>query len=127
MFARMVECMLVGKKAHLAYTVGAMFDINDILGERDLFEVLKQNTKESYGDFCAILAVMAEAGEKCRRAAGLERAYILTKEQLIAGMAPGEYLEARQKILDAIMLGLKREIVREEEEIDLGLAELEKK
>ncbi|MBP3701696.1 MAG: hypothetical protein J6I64_07385 [Lachnospiraceae bacterium] len=127
MFARIVECNLVGKKAHLAYTVGAMFDINDILGERDLFDVLKQNNKESYGDFCAILAVLAENGEKCRREAGLEKKPYPTKEALAAGMSPAEYLEARHKILDAIMLGLKREVVREDEEIDLGLAELEKK
>lgn len=127
MLTKTVECRVVGKTVHLAYTVNAMFDINDIIGEKDLFEILRKNDRESYPMFCQIVSMLAENGEKCRREDGYPKGETVSSQKLQTKMLPTEYFEVKNAVMQAIMLGLRREIVDEEEEIDEGLAELEKK
>ena len=127
MLAKTVECRVQGRKVHLAYTLNAMFDINERLRERELMEVLGGNGRESYPDFCAILRILAENGELCRRAQGYDVSPMLTEEDLAAtNLTPKEYLDAKNQAIRAVLLGLGRELPQENEEIDLGLAELEK-
>ena len=127
MLIKTVECNLIGKKIHLAYTVNAMFDINDILGEKDLFDVLGRNDRENFTSFCEILSVLAENGGQCRHEAGYSKESMVTVKELKSKMLPGDYLTAKSAALQAITMGLKREVIDEDEEIDEGLAELEKK
>lgn len=127
MLGKAVECRLQGRKVYLAYTLNAMFDINEYLGERELMEVLGRSGREYYPDFCAVLCILAENGELCRRAQGYDAGAMLTKEELAAtNLTPKEYLDTKNQAIRAVLLGLGRELQPEDEEIDLGLAELEK-
>ncbi len=127
MLVKTVECNVVGKTVHLAYTVNAMFDINDILGENDLFEVLGKNDKKSFLLFCEVMSVLAENGEQCRRETGYPKGQMVSANELMVKMIPRDYTDAKSAALQAITIGLKREVIDEDEEIDEGLAELEKK
>ena len=127
MLVKTVECNLIGKRVHLAYTVNAMFDINDIVGEKDLFEILGKNDRENFAPFCKVIAVLAENGAQCRKEAGYPGGETVSANTLKAKMMPGDYLAAKSAALQAITIGLKREVIDEDEEIDEGLAELEKK
>ena len=127
MLVKTVECNLIGKRVNLAYTVNAMFEINDIIGEKDLFEILGKNDRENFAPFCEVVAALAESGAQCRKEAGYSVGETVSAAVLRAKMMPGDYLAAKSAALQAIMLGLKREVIDEDEEIDEGLAELEKK
>lgn len=52
---------------------------------------------------------------------------VITSRELEEGMTPGEYMYLRRMALESIITGMSRELVEEDEEIDEGLAELEKK
>lgn len=127
MLVKTVECSVAGKKVHLAYTVNAMFDINDIIGEKDMFEILGENDRKNFQAFCEIIAVLAENGEQCRRQAGYPKGETVSANELKVKMIPRDYMDAKSAALQAIMIGLKRGVIDQDEEIDEGLAELEKK
>lgn len=127
MLAKYTMVAIGGKTVHLAYTVAAMFEIEDILGEEDLFEALLEQGKRGLETFCEIVSILSRCAETARKAEGHEAGYIASKEFLLACMSPTEYLACKKAAMDAIMLGYGREIIDENEEVDLGLAELEKK
>lgn len=127
MLAKYVETLMGGRKLYLAFTVTAMFQINELLGEQELFEVLSCTGKEGFDRFCDIIQILSCCGETIRQQEGYGKQEPLTKEQVAAYMTPVEYLGLKKAAMDAVMLGYGREIVDEKEEVDVGLAELEKK
>lgn len=127
MLAKYVEACMGGRKLFLAFTVTAMFQINELLGDQELFEVLSCTGKQGFEQFCDIIRVLSCSGETIRQQEGYGKQEPLTKEQVAAYMTPVEYLELKKAAMDAVMIGYGREIVDEKEEVDVGLAELEKK
>ena len=126
MLAKTEKCVLAGKEIHLAYTVNAIFEINDLLGERELFEVLGTNDRENFSAFCEIIRILAVNGALCRQAQGYgQRDALPENGQWEASLTPREYIDAKNSALHAVLKGLGRETA-EEEEVDLGLLELEK-
>ena len=129
MLARYTEVDFCGRKLYLAYTAAAMFDINDLLEEKqELIEVLSSAEKVNLKQFCSIVKVLSDYGENIRRVEGTsEKEKLITSEQIMAYMGPVEYLALKKAAMNAVIAGYGREIVDEEREIDLGLVELQKK
>ena len=75
---------------------------------------------------CRAFAVMAAQGELCRRSMGYDPEELITAEQLMPRVMPGDIPAMRRAVYTAIMLGYGRE-VESEEDVDLVLQELQLK
>lgn len=116
---------LAGRDRYLVFTVEAMFQIQENFGgSGELLELLKTPTREAFSATCKAAAILAEQGELARRALGYESEPILTASALAATTHPADVAVLKLAIPTAIALGYGREIVDEDAEVDLGLAEL---
>ncbi len=128
MLCRYTKARFKGKDVFLAYTVGALFRINDLLEEgEDLMMLLEGNDARGLERFCSAIAILAECGSQVRQSEGSPPTYAPDAKELLACMQPVEYINLKQEAVNAILLGYGREIINTEEEIDLDLANLEKK
>ena len=75
---------------------------------------------------CRAFAVMAEQGELCRRSMGYDPEELITAEQLLPRIMPGDIPVMRRAVYAAIMLGYGRE-VESNDDVDLVLQELQLK
>ncbi len=127
MFDNYTKLVIEGKEYWLAYTAQAMIRLNEDLKDREITEVILGNKREDFDAFCHILSVLSECGELARRYEGFADGIVLEENLLRACLGPLTLLEAKKAGIHAIMKGLGREIQDENEEYDVGLAELEKK
>jgi hypothetical protein len=128
MMARYTKAKLNGKEIYLAYTVSAMFQINDMLEDgQDLLSVLSGGNEKELERCCEAICILARSGAKARTMEGYEASYAPTKEELLTCMLPIEYMQIKKEAVNAILLGYGREIADPNEEVDMELAELEKK
>ncbi len=128
MLAKYTKAVIGGKEVEFSYTVAAMFEINGVLGEEDLYEILMDMGGKKFGKFCDILGILSKCAANAREAEGSEQKNrVVTSEELKACMSPAEYIACKKAAMDAVLLGYGREIADGEEETDIGLAELEKK
>ena len=127
MFAKMTPVLFQGKTYHVAYNAWAMFQIQDLSEKRDVMDVLTENGSEDFPLFCKAAEIMSEAAESIRRYEGRDSEGTLKGEQVSCMATPMDILNLRQAMLAAVIYGYGREIEEENEEIDLGLAELQKK
>ena len=120
-----VRRMLAGRERHLAYTVEAMFQLGGLFGEVPaLIDAVSANDREGFLAACRAAAVLAEQGELARRHMGYEPLPLLSPEDVAATATPSDLPGLRSAIVSAISLGFGREIDPEDDEVDLGLAEL---
>ncbi len=123
-----VVVKILGKERHLVFTGGAMFQVRDVFGgTKQLLEAVYPDTKEGLKALCQAACILAEQGELGRRALGYDKTPMLSCDVLEATISPAELVELKAAIPKAIELGYGREIVPENNEIDLGLAELNQK
>ncbi len=127
MFAKTVSVMFRGKKYFLAYNAWAMFQIQDLSPEKGVMEILAAQGKEGFSLFCKAAALMSEAAEGISRYEGRDGQEALKSEQVMNLARPVDLLELRRAMLEAVAHGYGREMNEEAEEVDLGLAELQKK
>ena len=69
-------------------------------------------------------AILAEQGELCRRSMGYEPEPLCSAEDIGATVAPTDLARLKLAVVSAITLGYGREIRPENDEVDLGLSEL---
>lgn len=120
-----VRIALAGRERYLAFTVEAMFQIEETFGgAQELNARLIENSRESFADACKAAAILAEQGELARRHMGYEPSPLLSAEDISATTAPAGLPALKSAIISAIMLGYGREVEPEDDEVDLGLAEL---
>lgn len=120
-----IKIDLAGRTRYLAFTVEAMFQIQEIFGGTgELIEAIRENTRESFEAACKAAAILAEQGELVRRGLGYDQEPITDAETIAATMTPGEIAAIKVAITSAMALGYGREIEPGDDEIDLGLAEL---
>ena len=120
-----VKINLAGRERHLAFTVEAMFQIEEAFGgTAELNGRLMENSRESFADACKAAAILAEQGELARRHMGYEPSPLLSAEDVAATTDPLGLPVLKSAVISAITLGFGREIVPENDEVDLGLAEL---
>lgn len=125
---RMVTADIGGKTVYLNYSVSVMFDMVDKYGsiQTALETIAKDNTAglEAVQWFAV---QMANDGELCRRELGYDKGEMLTNADISSHMHPLEYGELKAAVVQAITAGYRREVTPENDEIDLGLAELNAK
>ncbi len=120
-----VKLTLAGRERHLAFTVDAMFILEERFGgTQELLEAVSANSREGFQTACQAASVLAEQGELARRHMGYDCAPIPSAEEIAATTAPSEIAALKIAITSAISLGFGREIEPDNDEVDIGLAEL---
>jgi len=120
-----VKINLAGRTRYLAFTVEAMFQIEETFGgSGELIEAIKPGTREGFSAACKAAAILAEQGELVRRGLGYDPEPITDAEAIAATTAPSEIAALKVAIPAALTLGYGREVESDVDEVDLGLAEL---
>lgn len=128
MLCRYTTAKFKGQELSLAYTVNAMFQTNDLLkDDEQIMDLMDEHNRNGFERFCEAVSILSRCGKQVRESEGLPGTAVPEPEELITCMQPMEYLEIKRAAMDAILLGYGREVVNENEEIDLELANLEKK
>ena len=125
---RIVECKINGETRYLNYSIAVMFEMADKFGTiQKAFERMAQQGKDGFETTKWFAIACANDGELCRRQQGYEQMPLLTSKDITMRISPAEYDQLQAAIIDATTRGYKREVVDEDEEVDLGLQELSEK
>ena len=125
-----VEFPLCGTTYHLCLNGAALFDCFDHFETgTDFIEKISGEDKESFEATCWCLEKFSQQGAIVRRweSMGAEKTPMLPAQKAAALLRPADVIRAREAIREAFHLGFAREEEREDEEIDLGWLELQKK
>ena len=115
---RAAKITLAGRERYLMLTVDAMGRLEEEFGGvRQLIDALEDRGRQGSAAACKAAAILAEGGELARRALGYDPVPL-------APMKPKEAMGLRMVIPQVISLGFGRDVEPEDDEIDLGLAEL---
>lgn len=120
-----VEITFGGKQYSLLFNGYALFAEREMFGDKGMVEEIQQNTAAGLEALCKAVCMLAEQGELARRYEGFEPQETLSVDQVRVLATPMDLLMLRTAVVRAVVKGYGREV--EEEEKDLGLAELEKK
>ena len=135
-----IKITFKGREYSLLYNGSAMFEVEaryskprEVAPGADeaeadtfsIFDLIGERTPDGFKALCSIAAIMAEQGELMRRYMGYDAGAVLTAEELQIFLLPTEHINLYRAVCNAITKGYGREV--EEEEIDLGLIELQKK
>lgn len=123
----MSDIKINGNKYDLLYNGAAMFNIRELCGEITMTEAMKGDDAEAFERLCCIAAELAKQGELLRRFMGEDALPILTADEIKATLSPLGAVRLRTAVINAVIEGYKRSTAKENEEIDLGLAELNQK
>ena len=121
-----VEFVLADTTYYLCLNGSALFSCYDHLGT-DFIEKISGDTKDSFEATCWMLSTLAMQGEIVRRWEGQDKGPMLSSQKAAALLMPQDVVRARESILAAYDLAFQRETATDDEEIDLGLLELQKK
>lgn len=122
---RAVKINLAGRERYLCFTVEAMFQIEERFGgTRELTDTMEANSRTGFEAACGAAAILAEQGELCRRSMGYEQEPLCSAEEIAAAMAPSDLARLKLAVVSAITLGYGREVEPANDEVDMGLAEL---
>ena len=125
---KLVEFELNGKIYYLLLTGAALFDSYDKFGDKgDLLDKVTGVDRASFDNTVWMLVKLAQQGEAYRRFMKLDPQPMLTPDEATKTMGPQDVIRARAAIRAAYAIGFGREEVNPEEEIDLYLAEYQKK
>lgn len=126
------EFKLGVKTLHLYFNGEAMFLLNDL--DKDLDEGapewisrMLENTVEGKRLLCKIAHILADQGERCRRYLQYASERIPTEEEINLLLTPRALIGLRSAVMKAIDDGFGEQSQDDDGDIDLGLAELEKK
>lgn len=109
---------------HFLCNAAAFFELDERFEEaggyiRALTEQAER--KHRFGAIVAGLAVMSQQGELMRRLEGYDRGEMLTEEQLVVRLMPGQLKEAQEIVMRAVTRGVHcededevRDLVQEE-------------
>lgn len=118
-----------GRTFFLCMNGTAVFDFYEKFGtEGNLLDPIEDTNKASFENLCWMLTKLAEQGELVRRYQGHDRTPMTGADWFRTMLKPMDVPVAKLAIQQAVRLGFSREVEGdEEEEIDLGLMEIEKK
>lgn len=121
-----VTIELAGQTRYLCFTVEAMFQVNETCGSSvELLGAMGKPGRDGFAAACKAAAILTEQGELARRSMGYEPAPMATEEDISTTLTPERLVNLKNAIAAAIALGYGREVDPENDEVDLGLAELE--
>ena len=109
-----------------------MFSIEDMdkdrpEGQPETIELMQKITKEGTELLCKVAVILATQGELCRRYLQHSPERIPTDQELLLLLTPLQMLGLRSAVVRAIHAGWNQTETEADEDIDTGLAELEKK
>lgn len=118
-----------GQTYHFCLNGAALFDCYEKFGpDGSLLDHIEGATRKSFDATCWMLAKFAEQGEMVRRFQGFKPEKIPTEAFFRANLAAMDVAAAKLVVQSVIRLGFRRdEEDPEEQDVDLGLQELEKK
>lgn len=108
----------------LLYNANAYFDLKERWGD-DIISLFFSRTKKGYEALCDALSTMAMQNELVRRMEGFEKRKVPSKAYFMLHINPGSNPKYLAAVAEAITKGMAQEA--EEEEVDTGLLELQKK
>lgn len=122
---RAAKITLAGRERYLMLTVDAMGRLEEEFGGvSQLIDALEDRGRQGSAAACKAAAILAEGGELARRALGYDPVPLADEAAIMATMQPKEAMGLRMVIPQVISLGFGRDVEPEDDEIDLGLAEL---
>lgn len=126
------EFDLGSKKLHLFYNGEAMFRLSSLDegladGAPDWWERAMQSTLDGKRLLCRAACILAEQGELCRRYLQYAPERIPTEAELNLLLTPMLHTRLRLAVAEAVNNGLGSADPDADGDIDIGLAELEKK
>lgn len=125
---KMIPVVIAGRERLLNYSIEVMFDVNEKFGSvNTLFDLMQQNTRDGFEATKWLVLRMANDGELCRRAEGYDAAPMLTNDDISARIRPVDFADLVAAATDAVRLGYQRENQDEDQEVDIGLEELNAK
>lgn len=125
---RMTKAVIGGYVRPLNYSVSVMFDMMDKYGNiQKALDVLQNDTRDSFDAVRWFAVKMANDAELYFREAGYDPLPFVTDNDIPKTMAPIDYADLRSAVVDAISAGYQRDVKDENEEVDIGLAELRAK
>lgn len=123
-----VEFKLNGRTLHLLLNANALFAFYDRFGNKDdLLEKITGADLASWENTVWVLVKLAQQGEAWRRYMGEDPIPMLTEAEAQRTIMPLDAIRAKEAIREAYALCFQREENHEEKEIDLFLAEYQKK
>lgn len=125
---RTTEYQVGGRTFFLCLNGAALFDIYEKFGtDKPILTHIEGSDRAGFEALCWMLAKLSEQGELVRRYEGYEPGKIPGEHFFRTNLAPLEIARAKLAVTRAVTLGFEREVPGEEDRIDLGLMELEKK
>ena len=126
---RLTTAIINSRKFTFNYSVSVMFDVAEKYGgAKEVLDVVSLNTKEGFEALKWLAVKMATDGELCRRAQGFDAEPMIKDDDInLHTISPYDYEELRRAVVNAITAGYRRSEADPNEEIDLGLAELQSK
>lgn len=120
------------KTMYLYFNANAMFAVEEMdkdtrEDEPEILEQMQQVDAAGTALLCKIAVLLATQGELCRRYLGYSAVRIPTAEELLQLLTPVQLLQLRTAVCQAINEGWSQTESKEDDDIDTGLAELEKK
>jgi hypothetical protein len=127
-----IEFTYGAKTLHLYLNGGAMFAVDALdadrpEGERGVLDIMAENTPDGFQALCQVAHILAEQGELCRRYLQHTPNRIPPVEELERCLSPMQLLNLRTAVIRAVNAGYGQPDGETGGDIDLGLAELEKK
>ena len=121
-----------GKTLHLYLNGQAMFDLDALDRDRpeagpDVLDLAQEQTPEGIDALCAVAHVLAQQGENCRRYLKYAPNRVPTAQELRLLLTPMQIVGLRTAVFRAINDGYTAPTTDEDDDIDTGLLELEKK
>lgn len=123
-----MEFAFDGQTYHLLLNAAALFDLYERFGDNgDLLDQMVGANRAAFDNTCYILVKLVQQGEAYRRFMQQEPAPMLTLAQVQRSFSPRDILRAQDAIRRAFSAGFARDTEDAEQDVDLGLLELQKK
>lgn len=118
-----------GEEHYFLFNGMGMFALEDMFGGKEYLDRVNENSAEGLNTLVAVATVLSEQGELARREIGLDKKKIMSKADWGAPLMlqPRDIYSLRTGCIDAVNLGYMQEVSDGDEEVDLGLVELQKK
>lgn len=124
---KLIEYALDGKIYHLLLNGTALFNCYDRFGqEKNLLDLIQDDTKESYSAATWMLAEFSRQGELYRRYLGEDPAPFLDPAQAATIVTPADIAGVKFALVDAFRVGFARQH-QSDEGFDPWLHEIEQK
>lgn len=118
---------LNGAEYHLIYNGEAKFEIEELTDGDELFMRLSPTDREGFELLLRAVEIMSQQAEACRRYENLDIGPAFSSAEQAKLVLPADLPRLHAAAVNAILKGLGAEVGGEDEEIDEGLAELNKK